>query len=188
MTETYTKAELIQFLLMVQQKGMMNTNTAGGMRAAVGRILEDIPDVDDVQGIDIPTAVRRYANRHPGVLSPGSLSEYQRRVEMAVREFIKYKSDPAAYKPPARTSVERGATPKKPKNSAPDVVVPLQGLEATATAGVIKPVVGLSLEFPMRPDFLAQIVVPRDMKLDEARRFTSFILTLAQDFAPPSGS
>ena len=37
----------------------------------------------------------------------------------------------------------------------------------------------------MRPDFLAQVVIPRDMKVVEARRFSRFILTLAQDYQPP---
>jgi len=36
----------------------------------------------------------------------------------------------------------------------------------------------------MRPDFLAQVVIPRDMKVDEAKRLSRFILTLALDFQP----
>jgi hypothetical protein len=53
-----------------------------------------------------------------------------------------------------------------------------------AAIGISKATPGLSLEFPMRPDFLAQVVIPRDMSKDEARRFTAFVMTLAHDFVP----
>lgn len=48
-------------------------------------------------------------------------------------------------------------------------------------------IAGLSLEFPMSPDFLAQIVVPRDMKAGEARRLSRFIMALAHDYEPKAG-
>jgi hypothetical protein len=35
------------------------------------------------------------------------------------------------------------------------------------------------LEFPLRPNFVAQFVVPRDMTLAEARRLKAFLKTLA---------
>jgi len=37
----------------------------------------------------------------------------------------------------------------------------------------------LALPFPLRPAFLAQVVVPRDMTKDEARRLCAFIASLA---------
>jgi hypothetical protein len=37
----------------------------------------------------------------------------------------------------------------------------------------------LCLDFPMRPDFLAQIVVPRDMTKREAERLSAMIVTLS---------
>jgi hypothetical protein len=41
------------------------------------------------------------------------------------------------------------------------------------------------LEYPLRPDRSAQVVVPRDLTVDEARRMGAFLLTLAVDFRPP---
>jgi hypothetical protein len=40
------------------------------------------------------------------------------------------------------------------------------------------------LSYPIREDFLAQLIVPRDITMDEARRLGAFIATLAKDFKP----
>jgi|PlaIllAssembly_1097288.scaffolds.fasta_scaffold1856607_2 hypothetical protein len=36
----------------------------------------------------------------------------------------------------------------------------------------------LCLPYPLRPDFLAQVVVPRDMTIVEAERLCAFVLAL----------
>lgn len=46
------------------------------------------------------------------------------------------------------------------------------------TPPLIRHATPLCLDFPMRPDFLAQIVVPRHMTLAEAKRLCAFIETL----------
>jgi hypothetical protein len=38
----------------------------------------------------------------------------------------------------------------------------------------------LALPFPLRPNLLAQVVIPRDMTKDEAERLCAFIKALAQ--------
>ncbi len=43
----------------------------------------------------------------------------------------------------------------------------------------------ISLEYPLRPDLLAQVVIPRDLTVEEARRMGAFLVTLAVDFRPP---
>ena len=43
---------------------------------------------------------------------------------------------------------------------------------------------GLALEYPLRPGFLAQVVVPPDLTVDEARRMGAFLLTLSPDYKP----
>lgn len=39
--------------------------------------------------------------------------------------------------------------------------------------------VALTLDYPLRPDFLAQVVIPRDLTTEEARRLVAFLLALA---------
>jgi hypothetical protein len=40
----------------------------------------------------------------------------------------------------------------------------------------------IALAYPLRPDLLAQVVVPRDLTVEEARRMGAFLVTLAVDF------
>jgi hypothetical protein len=46
------------------------------------------------------------------------------------------------------------------------------------------PTVGLCNDYPMRPDFLAQVVVPRDMTYREAKRLAAFIMALTEEPEP----
>jgi hypothetical protein len=40
---------------------------------------------------------------------------------------------------------------------------------------------GLAHEFPLRPDFMVQLVLPVNLTTKEARRLAAFLLTLADD-------
>jgi hypothetical protein len=188
MVTQYGVQELLQFIDMLKEKGLANGNTAQALRVAVTKVLAELsPDEEgDVRKVDIPIAIKRFNNRKPGALSPSSLAEYQRRLEKAVREFVRYKEDPIAYgqldrgrnsnktESPARTRVRRTSSTPSPESVTAD--------SKTAALGLSRS--GLDLSFPLRPDFLAQIVVPRDLKSDEAKRLAAFISTLAMDYSP----
>ncbi len=45
---------------------------------------------------------------------------------------------------------------------------------------------GLALPYPMAPDFMAQVVVPRDMTDHEARKLCAFVMTLATPTPTPA--
>jgi hypothetical protein len=42
----------------------------------------------------------------------------------------------------------------------------------------------LTLSYPLRSDFLAQVVIPRDLTTTEAKRLGAFLLTTAIDYQP----
>lgn len=183
MSSDFSKNALMKFLDTVVAKGLMNANTAGGLKAACSRILDDLADTDDVRGVDVNTAVVRYNNRNPGALSPNSLAEYQRRVSRAISDFVSWVENPASFKPRARGA--SGKNGRKTENAS--------GQRATAThpdapSHTVHPPAptstGLPLSYPLRPDFLAQVVIPRDLTAEEARRLGAFLMTLAADFRP----
>jgi hypothetical protein len=151
-------------------------------------VLEDVADTDDVRTVDVATAIRRYHNKHPGELKGTVLKEYERRLKLALADFVQYTDEPTSYKGRGRgpsNSNDGGRPPRKAKNQT---VTPATGhLSIEGAAPKLTAVAGLSLEFPMRADFLAQVVVPRDMKADEARRLSRFIMTLALDYEPKAG-
>ena len=184
MSSDYSRGALLGFLDTVVAKGLMKTNTAGGLKAACTRILDDLADTDDVRKVDVNTAVIRYNNRNPGILSPNSLAEYQRRVARAIADFVSWVEDPIAFKPRTRgASVKNG---RKTENSSGGRPAPAPREESPAVhvqpSALVLP--GLSLSYPLRPDFLAQVVIPRDLTAEEARRLGAFLLTLAADFRP----
>lgn len=188
METTYSRAGLLQFLDTLGMKGLANANTVQSLKVACGKILVDLSDAEetDVRTIDVGLAVRKFNNKNPGKLSPSSLSEYQRRVTLAIREFDLYQGNPTGYRGIGRgpTSKQDGgekAASRKREGGPREVgrtetPTPSNAPSATSTSG-------LSFAFPLRQDFLAQLVLPRDMKLEEAQRLCAFVRALAVDTA-----
>jgi hypothetical protein len=114
-------------------------------------------------------------------------------VVTAVREFLKWAESPAGYRPRSNGKATAGeddvsATSKLRRRPDRDVRRAAPGDQSPTTHSVGGPTLqtsGLSIPFPIRPEFLAQVVIPRDITVDEARRLGAFILTLAADFKPP---
>lgn len=186
----YSKRALMAFVETSINKGWVNLNTGGGVRTACRQILEQVADDEDVRGVNVPEAVRLFANRNPGKLSGDSLKVYQSRVQGMIDSFTSFVDDPVAYKPTAKPSVPRSRK-AEPRNGQSDVT----RTEAQASASSSgpapsshQPVVramatetSLTLPFNLRPDFLAQVTVPRDLTKDEAKRLSTFIDALAID-------
>jgi hypothetical protein len=189
--EALNKAGLIQFVTMITDKGWINGNTGGSWKAALGKILGDVPSDQDVRTIDVDTEIRRFNNLHPGELSPASLDAYGKRIKLSISNYLRYVDEPTKYKPPARSPVTNGAgkKPEKPKNDVSKVdVADVAVLERIPPSPPPQPArpetfiateANLAMPFPLRPGYLAQIVIPRDMTKAEAGRLCAFIQTLA---------
>jgi len=198
---TFTNAELMKFLDMVIAKGWVNTNTGGSWRAAVKKIIGDLPDDTDVREVDLKVQLLRYNNLHPGQLAPDSLRVYEQRAGIGIQQFILYQTDASKYKPPGRglsaNRAEKGdrAASAKPKDSISGATVTSSRAEMlpaghggghaqmrpmTSTASGFASDLNLVMPFPLRPNYLAQVVIPRDMTNDEAERLCAFIRALAQ--------
>lgn len=187
----YGRDALLNFTDLLATKGLANVNTAGAMKSAVSRILSDLSPGEevDVRKIDIGLAIKRYNNKNPNAVSPSSLAEYQRRVTKAIREFVRYVDDPASYTG-LGSAPRTGKPDKNERTAAKKLGGVVRESKAESRSGDPMPPMssptssGLSLAFPLRADFLAQVVVPRDLKTDEARRLAAFIATLAIDYSP----
>ena len=82
--------------------------------------------------------------------------------------------------------VEKGSDAEKPAGKRKESAKPATPDQITAYAPPSPSTTsaGLSFAFPLRTDFLAQLVLPRDMKTEEAHRLCAFIKALAVDSAP----
>ena len=185
----YSRAALARFIEFVVEKGLVHPATAQGWRVATSKVLEELSaeDAEDVRRVDLPGTFRAFLNRNPGRLSPASIGEYRRRVGRAIEEFVRWAEDPGGYafRPAGRPPKPEGRprpTGGRPETRAAERSAPRRETSAAAAPG------GIALEYPLRPDQSAQIVVPRDLTVDEARRMGAFLLTLAVDFRPPGTS
>jgi hypothetical protein len=189
----FSKDALTRFLDCVGEKGLVNPSTAQGWRVAVGNILDNLTASEeaDVRSIDVESAFRKFVNRNGGKFAPRTLTEYRRRVDVALQEFNDWSVDPAGYKPKGGTrsrmapNGERSPT-RQPKGTPEDKqskgtrdTGPRSSAPEAPTQSS-----GLPLSYPIRPDFLAQVVIPRDLTVNEAKRLGAFIMTLAVDFQP----
>lgn len=183
----FTKSGALQFIQYAIDKGLVNSNTGGGWRAAFGKILEEFGSDDLLTDIDIPSEVLRYNNRHPGALSPDSLNQYKKRVLLVIQEFKKYTDSPTTYKGvlnrPSSGNKQNGrkaTSDSKSLTLAPsDTSIVETPTQKQVTSAVTE--TSLMMPFPLRPNFLAQIIIPRDLTKDEAARLCNFIQALAQE-------
>jgi hypothetical protein len=182
----YSLKALKAFLDYVGEKGLVNSSTAQGWRVAVTKVLDDLSEQEqaDVRKIDLEVAFRKFMNKSGGGFTPASLAQYRARAGKALKQFIGYTANPSTYKgsggmklPKRSDAGDNGSSQKRRGSSPPPKVAPVAQEMPAVSAG-------LSLPFPIRPDFRAQIVIPQDLTVDEARRMGAFILTLAADFKP----
>jgi hypothetical protein len=190
MDRDYSKNALLQFIETLADRGLANTNTAEGMRVASAKILADVPASSDVREIDLDAEIHRFHNKNPGKLTHASVTEYGRRVKTAAKYFLSYVESPSAFKPIGRGVSKRNgkdrpeprelkSTQKSMQDARPlSQNTPGDDLRATAQE--------LTHQFPLRPNLVARLVLPTDLKRDEARRLAAFIATLAADFDPGS--
>ena len=183
----YSRAALARFIEFVVAKGLVHPATAQGWRVATSKVLEDLTPTEgaDVREIDVQATFKGFLNRYPGRLSPASVGEYRRRVGRAIEEFVRWMDDPGSYAfrsppRPAKADTRRRPEPEptlspSPARSQPKALLPTRPD-------------GIALEYPLRPDLLAQVVVPRDLTVEEAHRMGAFLVTLAVDFKPSSSS
>jgi hypothetical protein len=184
----YSRAALARFIEFVVAKGLVHPATAQGWRVATAKVLEELSPAEeqDVRTIDVEATFKEFLNRYPGRLSPASVGEYRRRVHRAIEEFSTWMSDPGSYafRSPARAGKPDGR--RRLDGAGAPTPIPTRARQATST-GHARPN-SMALEYPLRSDLLAQVVVPRDLTLEEAQRMGAFLLTLAVDFRPtPAG-
>jgi hypothetical protein len=96
-------------------------------------------------------------------------------VGRAIDEFVSWMENPAGYG--SRTAAWTAKSESRPRSRLRSQPAPAPASESSELGGV-------ALSFPVRPGFLAQVMVPADLTVDEARRMGAFLLTLAPDFRP----
>ena len=167
--ETTGKA-LIDHWGWATKRGLMNANTAGTLRAACTKVLSIFDNLEavDVRELDIEDTLRRFKNLRGKDLKPDSIEAYDQRFRQAVKSFLDYVADPGAWKPSTRAPERNGRA--KAKESA--------GKGSTGNGAVGTGRGAITYPFPLRDGFVAQLVLPSDLKATDIKRIATFMDTL----------
>lgn len=187
MDQDFSFQALIEFLKYVADHGLWKANTALGYRSAAAKVEGDLTEQEasDVRQIDLDLLFQRYMNRNKVKVSPSTLAAYKRRLGTSIEEFERYRADPLTYRPEMGTSRSRNesdetkakpATKRKKAASTASKPADAPMPEEPASSTPM-----LTIPFPLRPDFLASVQIPRNLKKSEAERLAAFIRTLAMD-------
>jgi hypothetical protein len=171
---------LIEFLEHAAKRGMVNGNTAGGLRAASREVLTAVEpqgwEAVDLRTIDTEDFAARFERLRATKFKPDSLLVYKSRFRNAVQMYLEYIKGPSVwkYKPErpaaARRKLAGGHAAKgdEPETSA-------QGSETRARSGSIE------YPFPLRQGLVVKLHLPADLTRPEAKRLAAFIDALAVD-------
>jgi hypothetical protein len=156
--------------------GLMNANTAGTLRAACAKVLSIFDNLEtvDVRTLDVDETLRRFKNLRGKDLKPDSIAAYDQRFRFAIKSFLDYIDDPAAWKPNTRAP-ERNARSKAKAADASG-----SGFSPTTAADAG----GISYPFPLRDGFVAQLMLPKDLKTADIKRIATFMNTLVVEEVP----
>ena len=172
---------LVEHWKWAADKGLMNTNTASGLRAACSQVLSVVDGWEklDVGALDVDDVCRRFQNKRNKEFKPASLEAYKRRFVQAVQLFLAYAKNPSSWKAPSQ---ERSVRKDKKSPSG------LNGESSSSADDTSNPPVmvrGLmDYPFPLREGRFAYLRLPSDLKMAEVKRLTAFLNTLAVDAEP----
>ncbi len=182
MEPSYSFEEFVSFLDYASDMGLLKANTVVGWKTAASKVADDLlkQEAEDVRQIDLDLLFQRFVNRNRVQVSPNTLRTYKQRLGKALAEFEQWRQSPTSYKPSlgSRSRTADSGSPKK------DVPRSDSNLTAATEGPSLQPKGMLTLPFPLRPDFLVTIQVPRDLTSSEAARIAAFVKTLAVDVEP----
>ena len=166
-----TGRALLEHWRWAARRGLMNANTANGLRSACAKVLEVLDGWEsvDVKGLDVEDVLTRFQTLKKRAYIPAVLDTYKRRFRIALASYLSYLEDPGGWTPGI---VERTA---KTDRSEP------QRGRRDATAGALPATGFVEFPFPLREGQIARLVLPRDLRAAEVRRLTAFMNTLVMD-------
>ncbi len=168
-----TGRDFVEHWSWAAERGLMNQNTAGGMKAACKEVLKIYEDwqTRDISQIDVEETVQRFQNLRKKDFQPRSLEVYKARFRRAVASYLKYLDNPSSWKPGTRERAgvsKNGGMIKQPRVGK-ESPVPSNGNLDTL----------IDYPFPLKGGQIARLWLPRDLEPTDAKRLASFISTLA---------
>jgi hypothetical protein len=189
----YSVRDVQEFLDYCSDKGLLKRNTAISRKTAVAKVLGglDVDEQTDVRLIDLDAAFDRWQNRQGGDYDPASLGVYQSRMNMAIKEFLRFRSDPKSYRPKSGRP-PAVSTPGRRLLGEPRTLELGPEDDMSLSASVPEGTPALLFSVPVRPGVVASVRIaglPQDLTRSEAtaaaRAAKGFIEAMILAAVPP---
>jgi hypothetical protein len=180
-----TGKTLIDHWSWAAEKGVMNRNTAAGLRAACVQVLGDNPEQLDISNLDIEDLLTRFQNLRKQNFKPQVLEAYKRRFRNAVKSYKEYLDNPGTWRP---ANQERSGASERRRRSSNTSIEPPVMISGSPRSHPV-PVDGTSEEYrlPLRPSVMARLILPVDLTREEATRIKVFVDMLVVPSIAPAG-
>src|SRR6266480_5519400 len=98
MNTNTTGRQLVDHWTWAAEKGVMNRNSAWGLRAACSQVLSVLDNWEqiDVASLNVDDLIKRFKNLRARDFNPSSLDAYDKRFRSAVTSFLAYVRDPSS--------------------------------------------------------------------------------------------
>jgi hypothetical protein len=183
-----TGKTLIDHWSWAADKGVMNRNTAAGLRAACVQVLGvvDDPAQVEVATLDVDDLLTRFQNLRKQRFKPQVLETYKRRFRSAVKSYKEYLENPGTWKP---VSQERGSAVERRQRAANAPTAQSSQTEETTRPRASAVDTGSEeYRLPLRPAVMARLILPVDLTADEARRVKAFVDMLVVPSSKPNAA
>ncbi|MDH3666795.1 MAG: hypothetical protein OEN23_07670 [Paracoccaceae bacterium] len=179
MRNDFSREALLEFLDYLSEKGLANKNTIVGRKAAANNVLSILNEQEaaDLRSIDLTDVEVRFQNLMGSKYTPKSLQVYRSRVGKAVRDFLRYKENPANFRVRSSqgTRKARGKAPNDQGNDAAERNRVDHDVGGVARADTV------NIPVPLRPSCIVQLNgVPVDLTPHEARKIANVAIAMAQ--------
>ena len=168
-----TGKTLIDHWTWAAEKGVMNRNTAAGLRAAcvqVFGVVED-PAQIEIAAVNVDELLVRFQNLCKHKFKPQVLETYKRRFRNAVKSYKEYLANPGTWKP---ASQERSGNPERRQRTSNPAGAPAE-LDTAPRSRLTTERGTEEYRLPLRPAVMARLILPVDLTPDEAHRVKAFV-------------
>jgi hypothetical protein len=182
-----TGKTLIDHWSWAAEKGVMNRNTAAGLRAACVQVLGvlDDPEQADIANLDVEDLLTRFQNLRKQNFKPQVLEAYKRRFRNAVKSYKEYLENPGTWRPANQERSGVSERRRRSSNAATESPMAVSGAVRSNQVAID----GTSEEYrlPLRPSVMARLILPVDLTREEATRIKVFVDMLVVPNTPQSG-
>ena len=165
----YSLDALVRHCDLMAKTGQLSKSKSSVWKTACRSVISGLaPELKaDVRKIDFESAMTSYRANNPKAAKK-TLSEYRSRLRDALACFI----EPAGTQMDIPSETEPASSPEAKERKAVEIIETPLPKKMTSSH---------TLNIPLRPDFVAQLIIPYDIKHVEAKRIFRMLEVLAMD-------